>query len=186
MDRKFFEDAVNAAYCRSDLCKKIGLSSNGTGYRKVDKLLIEFQISTNHFDRSKKNRKRHNEIRDCPVCKKKFNVLVGSKTRIEKQTCGYACANTFFRSGINAPNRKSDNESQYTTICWRYHKKKCVVCSENKIVSVHHHDRNHENNDPTNLVPLCPTHHQYVHSRYHVLVDDVINVYVANFRLEMD
>ena len=44
--------------------------------------------------------------------------------------------------------------------------KRSVVCGEDKIVAVHHYDHNHENNDPKNLIPLCPTHHAYVHSRY--------------------
>lgn len=34
------------------------------------------------------------------------------------------------------------------------------------MVEVHHYDENNQNNSPENLVPICPTHHQYVHSRY--------------------
>lgn len=50
------------------------------------------------------------------------------------------------------------------------------------IVAVHHYDENHSNNDPKNLVPLCPTHHQYLHSRYAGLIKDKVNDYVNNFR----
>jgi hypothetical protein len=65
--------------------------------------------------------------------------------------------------------------TSYRTICFRHHKKECVVCGENKIVAVHHYDENHSNNDPANLIPLCPTHHQYVHSRYKELVMEKID-----------
>jgi hypothetical protein len=65
----------------------------------------------------------------------------------------------------------------YRTICWAHHKKECVICGENKIVAVHHYDHNHNNNDPSNLIPLCPTHHVYVHSGHKSLVEDKIEVW---------
>ena len=37
---------------------------------------------------------------------------------------------------------------------------------------------NENNNDPENLIPLCPTHHQYLHSRYRNLIIDKINEYI--------
>ena len=61
-------------------------------------------------------------------------------------------------------------------------KKKCVCCSEKVIVAVHHFDHDRLNNDPRNLVPLCPTHHQYVHSRHAHLVLPKIRDYVREFR----
>lgn len=56
-----------------------------------------------------------------------------------------------------------------------------MVDGENKIVAVHHYDHNHDNNDPKNLVPLCPTHHSYVHSRYVDEVQPAIDEYVKNY-----
>lgn len=98
----------------------------------------------------------------------------------EKMTCSHSCSNTYFRSGVNNPNHK--NGDNYRTICFHYHKKECIICGEDKIVSVHHYDENHDNNEITNLVPLCPTHHQYVHSRYKDLVQDKIDEYIAQFK----
>lgn len=49
------------------------------------------------------------------------------------------------------------------------------------IVAVHHYDGNHDNNSPENLIPLCPTHHQYVHSRYKKLVQEKIDYYRSEF-----
>ena len=61
--------------------------------------------------------------------------------------------------------------------------KACIVCGEDNIVAVHHYDHNKKNNEPSNLIPLCPTHHQYVHSRYKHLVEDKIEVYKRSFKL---
>ena len=109
----------------------------------------------------------------CVECNKPIKNYKSSKG-----TCSHSCSNKYFRKLRNKP----ENYTQYTTICWEHHEKKCVVCEEEKIVSVHHYDENHHNDVPENLVPLCPTHHQYVHSRYKDEVIDIIDKYVENFR----
>jgi hypothetical protein len=105
--------------------------------------------------------------KECPVCKTKFSK--------SGKTCSYSCSNTFFRSGKNNPNWK---ESRYQTTCFEYHGKKCLVCGETKIVAAHHVNKNHSDSRPENLVPLCPTHHQYVHSRYAEEVQPIIDKYL--------
>lgn len=40
---------------------------------------------------------------------------------------------------------------------------KCVVCGFDKIVDLHHLDRNHDNKSENNLIGLCPTHHRMIH-----------------------
>lgn len=100
----------------------------------------------------------------CPVCKKEFFCYPHAKRGIKK-TCGKSCANKYFRSGEKSVNYLP-GKNRYIEICFRYHEKKCVVCGELKIVSVHHYDEDHENNSPENLIPICPTHHFYAHSKY--------------------
>lgn len=56
-----------------------------------------------------------------------------------------------------------------------------ITGGENKIVDLHHYDKDRENNSPENLIPLCPTHHQYVHSRYKDEVMGIIDDYRDNF-----
>jgi hypothetical protein len=111
-----------------------------------------------------------NNQKECPVCKTMF---AGKSV-----TCSYSCSNTFFRSGKNNPNWK---ESSYRTTCFEYHNKTCVICGEDNIVEVHHMDENKNNNEPENLIPLCPTHHQYFHSRYKHLVLPTIQQYIKKF-----
>jgi hypothetical protein len=109
-------------------------------------------------------------LKECPVCK-----IMHSKGGV---TCSYACSNTHFRSGVNNPNWSDDS---YQTTCWHHHGKKCLVCGEEKIVAVHHVNENHNDNRPENLVPLCPTHHQYVHSKYKDEIQPIVESYVKKF-----
>lgn len=117
--------------------------------------------------------KNPTNMKECPVCK-----TMHSKKGV---TCSYSCSNTHFRSGKDNPNWKED---RYNTTCWLHHGKKCLVCGEEKIVAVHHVNENHDDNRPENLVPLCPTHHQYVHSRYRDEVQPIIDAYVKSFTSE--
>jgi hypothetical protein len=42
--------------------------------------------------------------------------------------------------------------------------KSCEVCGFDKVVDLHHLDRNKENNQKDNLVGLCPNHHRMIKS----------------------
>lgn len=135
----------------------------------------------------KGNFKRHEEtchlnpkiMRLCVICNKPIKKTGNSGARFKKQmTCSYACSNTYFRSGPDHPNWSDDS---YRTTCFHFHEKKCVVCDEANIVEVHHLNENSKDNRPVNLIPLCPTHHQYWHSRYRELIQDKILKYVEDF-----
>ena len=168
------EKIIKESKSIAQVVKKIFGYDNRYARDKVEKFIKENNISTYHFGG---NKKLSRQVKICPVCNKNFESLINH--RDEKVTCSHSCANSFFRSGKNNPNWKDD---RYTTTCWEYHKKQCIICGEDKIVTVHHHDENHYNNSPDNLVPLCPTHHQYVHSRFKDLVIDQIENYLYNFR----
>ena len=112
----------------------------------------------------------------CEVCESPIKDY-----RHSKGTCSHSCSNKFFKHLRNKP----DTYTRYTTICWENHKKECIVCGENKIVAVHHYNDNHNDNSIENLVPLCPTHHQYVHSRYKHEVIDKIDAYVASIKKQL-
>jgi hypothetical protein len=143
------------------------------GFTKVSKIECphcEGMFFSSFMQRHLSSCKHHpDRIIHCKVCNE---VTKGG------QTCSRACANTFYRTGPNHPNWNPDN---YRTTCFHFHKFECVVCGEDKIVEVHHFDENHQNNDPSNLVPLCPTHHQYWHSRYRSLVEEPINRFLEKF-----
>lgn len=129
-------------------------------------------------------RKRSSEKRliykECPVCSKEFSFIKRTDKK-EQVTCSHACSNTYFRSGLNNPNFKGTN---YRTICFHWHIKECVICGEENIVTVHHLDEDNTNDSPSNLVPLCPTHHQYIHSKFAYLVEKQVLDYIYNWKKE--
>ena len=122
-------------------------------------------------------KKNPSNFKECPVCNKEH-----SKDGI---TCSYSCSNKYFRHGRKGGTQyKTDDRlianKQYQQLCFRHHGKKCIVCGEEKIVAVHHINENHFDNRVENLVPLCPTHHQYVHSRYKNEVIPIIENFIKN------
>lgn len=154
---------------------------NGTSRRKFEKLINETQIDISHL--TKREFIYDRIIKKCPICDIEFETMKNHSR--EKITCSHSCSNSFFRSGNNNPNWKGEGrskfENEYRRICFEYHKKECVICGENKIVAVHHYDENHNNNSIDNLIPLCPTHHQYIHSRYKDEISSKVDEYRKKF-----
>jgi hypothetical protein len=179
VSKEEFIEIVKTSFSKSEVCRKLGYPAGGAGFRKINLLLKEYD--TTHFNGNRKI--KYPRIgRVCPVCEKKF--IVGNGDPKAKVTCSYACSNTYFRSGRNNGSYKEENVT-YRRLCFRFHKKECIVCGEDKIVAVHHYDENHQNNDPSNLIPLCPTHHCYVHSQHKDLVMKVIDDYRHYFITQM-
>lgn len=168
-------EVLKAAKSKRDACRKLGLVPSGPNVKKLDKWIIELNIDNPNLNKNQIKYERYEKI--CPICGKAFQALKNHKK--EKQTCSYACSNTLFRSGENSGNWSDD---AYRSTCFLFHKKECVICKESNIVEVHHHDENHTNNSPENLIPLCPTHHQYYHSRFKNLIINDINEYVQNWK----
>jgi len=119
---------------------------------------------------------------ECAKCGKEFYKNNSKKKQSKSGLffCSRSCKDAAQKiGGIKEimPNHYGTGNS-YRSICWAHHEKVCVVCGEDKIVAVHHYDENHDNDDPKNLVPLCPTHHLYVHSSYKYLVEEKIEEYL--------
>lgn len=97
----------------------------------------------------------------------------------EQYFCSRSCANS---TGGKAKAKRyhGDTVAHYTTVAWRHHEKRCIICGEEKIVAVHHYNKVHSDNDPKNLVPLCPTHHQYMHSRFNIEIIGIVDDYIKN------
>jgi len=184
-----YNEIINICYSLSDFCKIINLPINGVGYSKAKKIINDFNLNTDHFDNGKSKKIKYEKIeKECPICKKNFETFNGGKR--ERATCSISCSNTLFRSGKNNGNwksideydkRKSRYSIKYREICFQNHKHLCIVCEESKLLDVHHFDGNKFNNNPENLIPLCATHHNYLHSKYrHEIIDKVID-YRNNF-----
>lgn len=115
----------------------------------------------------------------CHVCADNFIVKEREKlfdaTKIRH--CSYKCSNSY-GGKARAKLLEEQGKLHYTVIAFRHHPKQCIICGFDKIVTVHHYDEDHSNNDPNNLVPLCPNHHQMFHSKYRDEVEDRIDEYV--------
>ena len=172
-----FIEVFNESESKGEICRKLNLPDNGSSRRYINNMIndlnLDIQIlKDNHY-------KKYYVKKTCVVCGKEFEV---PNYYNHKVCCSYACSNTYFRSGEN--NGMYHKATKYTTLCFRHHQHKCCVCGEEKIVEVHHYDFNHTNNEPSNLVPLCPTHHQYIHSRYKNEIQHIVDDYVRKFKNE--
>lgn len=117
---------------------------------------------------AEKNDRRFGPIRDhlktCELCSNPFVWTGRQHTKAFEQAkfCSKRCANT--HNVQQHWGRTATPRSQrYRRICFRHHPKCCAICGFDRVVEVHHFDENHRNNDPRNLVPLCPNHHQMGH-----------------------
>ena len=111
----------------------------------------------------------------CPVC----NKPIKHKHAI---TCSCSCSNIYFDHGKVKSRIKG--LYGYANICEYFHGFACIICGETIAVHSHHLDKDRTNNDPRNLVPLCPTHHEYMH-RYpkgRALIERKIDDYITLFK----
>lgn len=119
---------------------------------------------------------------ECDTCRSTFTVTereLQFPTK-EKYYCGIKCANSVGGKSKAKKYYIPDESAGYVRIAWRYHERKCVVCGEDKIVAAHHYNEDHQDNRPENLIPLCPTHHQYMHSRHKPLIEEKVKDYLKN------
>lgn len=98
----------------------------------------------------------------CKVCGKVYEWTGRKLTKAyeKSQFCSRSCAN-------NRTEWWKDNATDYRTIAFRHYKKECAICGFDKIVAVHHRDEDRSNNQISNLVPLCPNHHEMIHCKEH-------------------
>lgn len=156
---------VSRCYSINEITKKAK-----AGKLRVLSLIALNNLDTSHFLlKGKRKNARKVITKICKACNSSFN------TKNVKQTfCSYKCSNSF---------EPHNSVKQYQSICFKHHKKECVICRESIVVDVHHYDENHYNNDPKNLVPLCPTHHRYMHNETgKSLIRERVDEYVANFK----
>lgn len=175
-----FRNTVKNSKSISDLIRWYKKPKNGYYNNLFEKWIRRFGCDTSHF------RKTETLSLVCDFCRKEF-IVPFIKVNKNRRFCSIQCSNKKIKRGIVLCNTKEDTElkgiKKYVTICFRHHKKKCVVCDEENIVTVHHYDGNHDNDSPDNLVPVCPTHHSYIHSKFRYIVIDKIEKYLEDFKV---
>ena len=103
----------------------------------------------------------------CATCNKDVWKTPSGKRRSKsgKMFCDKHCAtiyNNHQKVGAKHPNYKG---TSYRKLALQLYGPKCFLCdySNEIVVQVHHKDHNRKNNDPKNLIVLCPTHHWEIH-----------------------
>lgn len=168
---------MHCKYCNKDF-------SGLTGYEKANHTRwCELNPKRNNWNKTQGTINRYGDIKEyevcCDICQKTFIVKEREKVHPakDKYYCSKQCANAV---GGRAKSKKyyPDELASYITVAWRYHERRCLVCDEVNVVAVHHLNENHDDNRPENLVPLCPTHHHYMHSKHKPLIENKVLEYV--------
>lgn len=189
ISKEDLEILISESNSKSEVCKKLNINTNGSGYKKLNELVDKYDLTLSSFRKSKNHYCKYETIiKKCPICGVEFKTKRGSVK--EKTTCSYSCSNTYFRSGTNNANYINIEDydingrgfsKKYRKICFDHHEHKCIICNEKLLLDVHHFDGDKMNNKPENLIPMCATHHNYRHSRYRYLVEKKIVNYVNGY-----
>lgn len=173
MSKKFKQHLENSAHNLKDIvlnsssfkevAKYLGYSEHGRNTKAIREYLDINNITYSHFNKSTIAL----EDRVCPYCSNIFTINSGIKKQVAKVTCSYKCANNYFAWKQGAKNIKQGSGS-YSERLTKYLENigqtpSCVVCGEIDILDCHHIDEDRLNNDISNLVFLCPTHHASWH-----------------------
>lgn len=164
---------ISKSFCLASVVRILGYSTNGRYTKLLRDFCILTDIDLSHFNHNGKTPAKLVE-KLCPQCNKPFTF----KTSEPRETCSHACANTYFAYKQGAKNRK-DGSTTYVSTLHKYFVEnkrieKCCACEETRVLDVHHVDEDRLNNDISNLVFLCPTHHAVYHRLYDQEVIDAI------------
>lgn len=72
-----------------------------------------------------------------------------------------------YQSVFYLEKNKDHNYRRYHNIepeLYRKLTKSCLICGFEKVVDLHHLDKDHKNNSEGNLIGLCPNHHKMLHT----------------------
>lgn len=106
---------------------------NGKVSKRITDLLLSLNISTIHFDSSKKVKDRRKYFlikKNCPVCNSEFETFLGHPK--EKITCSYTCSNLYFSRSSKETSLKISKSlnKRYDLILGKDRfKKVCHICS---------------------------------------------------------
>lgn len=171
-EKEEFTNSVKKCFSLRDVCKHYNKPINGYYTKLFQKWITTFECDVSHFNNEKVTLK-------CVECGTSFDVSLSKAT--ERKFCSLKCANQKVRGrALPLPECELFGDRKHRAICFRHHKKECVICQEKIAVTVHHYNGDHSDDNPSNLVPLCANHHIYIHSNEgrHLVakkVDDYVN-----------
>lgn len=106
----------------------------------------------------------------CITCYKKLlwkpKKIICKRCGREKINHSKGYCNPCYSFLFHYDNIKKHNYRKWHNIGLEQYKKvteNCQICGFDKVVELHHLDKNHKNNSEFNLVGLCPNHHKMIH-----------------------
>ena len=139
----------------------------------------EHNPKRNNWDRAKGTITQYGNLIEyqmtCETCSRNFVVEEREKLhpQRDKYFCSRSCAN-------NRQRWWDENATTHRTIAFQTWPRRCAICGFDRIVAIHHIDEDHSNNDPINLIPLCPNHHEMFHSKWKEEIAPLITKAVAD------
>ena len=102
---------------------------------------------------------RRHSCKQCGALSKNANFC--------SQSCSASFNNSAKKIGFSAWRRKHAIVATptYADVCLQYWPAVCAICGWELCIEIHHIDRDRKNNDPQNLIPLCPNHHKLTQKR---------------------
>lgn len=112
---------------------------------------------------------RKNYKQPTVVCK-----VCGKETEHHaKGMCNNCAQKLFYYDNIRSYNVRKVHNIDLES--WKEVTKKCVICGFDKIVDLHHVDKNRKNTSTENMIGLCPNHHRMLHDmRYMKEIEKLI------------
>lgn len=193
---KMLDKVISKVYQNSlETCEYIGGYENSSSTIKVKCLIHGNEFETkwenvrrddraHHIcplcqeeDKNKRYREDQEEL-ECAYCKKRF-MRAKSKVSNSKSGLFFCCRehkdlSQRIDSGkefdIIRPEHYGSGSKNYRDLAFRAFEHKCACCGWNediRILEVHHIDSNHENNQISNLMILCPTCHRKITLGYY-------------------
>jgi len=128
----------------------------------------------------------------CTYCYKRYATPI-----IVCKVCGKSahhhgkgmCVLCYPKEGKNYEAIKRHTIRKYHNISfelWKEVTKACFICGFDKIVDLHHLDREHSNNSRENFVGLCPNHHKMMHDRRYSVETDAVLKEKLRLRAQSD
>lgn len=144
----------------ADIAIALGYSAHGRNTGSITRFLLKNGL---HFT-SSSTRDKKLLTKICVNCGEEFLVSANNKKHAEQLTCSQYCSSNYLPFKIKRVVAKVGGlASSYPLVAKRNNLTYCCICNEKEVVDIHHLDEDRTNNDISNLVPLCPTHHAYMH-----------------------
>ncbi len=110
--------------------------------------------------------KKHRAKGLCVSCYQKNRIGICIKCGREAPIQAKQMCSTCYGKAFSRKHKEAYQARKFYNIDYETYKRKttaCAICGFDKIVDLHHIDKNHGNRSEENLIGLCPNHHKMIH-----------------------